>query len=70
VRNTRPMVPLALGENFNPSIAPFVGLMALGFVVGVAGHITKSSGLVLLGLLMIFVATVLLPLLVLGLGPS
>ncbi len=62
------MVPRAIGENFNPSIGPFLGLMALGFVVSVAGHITKSNGLVLLGLFMIFIATVLLPLLVLGIG--
>jgi hypothetical protein len=63
-------MPLALGENFNPSLGPFLGIMVLGFLIAVAGHIQKTSWLVLLGLFLIFLATVLLPLLVLGLGPS
>ncbi len=61
-------MPLAIGENFNPSIAPFLALMVIGFLVALSGHVVKSSGLVLLGLAMIFLATVLLPLLGLGLG--
>ncbi len=61
-------MPLAIGENFNPSIAPFLVLMVIGFLVALSGHVVKSNGLVLLGLAMIFLATVLLPLLGLGLG--
>ena len=66
--NTPPVSPLALGENFNPSIGPFIALIGLGFVVGVAGHITRSNGIVLLGLGMILLGTVLLPLLAFGFG--
>ena len=40
----------------------YIALMGLGFVVGTAGHIVKSKALVAAGILMIFLATVLLPL--------
>jgi hypothetical protein len=40
----------------------YIGLMGIGFVVGVAGHVVKSKTLVAAGILMIFLATVLLPL--------
>jgi hypothetical protein len=36
--------------------------MGIGFIVGTAGHVVKSKALVAAGLLMIFLATVLLPL--------
>jgi hypothetical protein len=45
-----------------PSPAPFVTLMVLGFVVGIAGHLFRSRLIVGLGIVMIFAATVLLPL--------
>ncbi len=47
---------------FSPSPAPFIALMALGFVVGVTGHVYGSRPLVATGIGMIFVATLLLPL--------
>jgi hypothetical protein len=47
---------------FSPSPLPFIGLMALGFLVGVAGHVYGSRPLVAAGIGMIFVATLLLPL--------
>jgi hypothetical protein len=47
---------------FSPSPVPFIALMALGFVVGVAGHVYGSRPLVASGIGMIFVATLLLPL--------
>jgi hypothetical protein len=47
---------------FSPSPAPFVVLMTLGFVVGVAGHAYHSRPLVATGIGMIFIATLLLPL--------
>ena len=47
---------------FSPSPAPFIVLMALGFVVGVTGHVYRSRPLVVSGIGMIFVATLLLPL--------
>ena len=40
----------------------YIALMGLGFVVGVAGHVVRSKTLVAAGILMIFLATVLLPL--------
>ena len=47
---------------FSPSPVPFIALMALGFLVGVTGHVYRSRPLVLSGIGMIFVATLLLPL--------
>jgi hypothetical protein len=47
---------------FSPSPAPFIALMALGFLVGVTGHVYRSRPLVATGIGMIFVATLLLPL--------
>jgi hypothetical protein len=41
---------------------PLIALMGLGFVVGVAGHLTKTRSLVIIGIGMIFVATFVLPL--------
>ena len=40
----------------------YITLMGIGFVVGTAGHIVKSKVLIAAGILMIFLATVLLPL--------
>jgi hypothetical protein len=47
---------------FSPSPVPFVVLMMLGFVLGVAGHVYRSRPLVATGIGMIFIATLLLPL--------
>jgi hypothetical protein len=47
---------------FSPSPVPFIALMALGFAVGVAGHVYRSRPMVAVGIAMIFVATLLLPL--------
>jgi hypothetical protein len=52
-------VPLAA---FDPSPVPFIVLMGLGFLVGVAGHVSRSRPLVATGIGLIFVATLLLPL--------
>ena len=40
----------------------YIALMGIGFVVGTAGHVVKSKAMVATGILMIFLATVLLPL--------
>jgi hypothetical protein len=40
----------------------YIALMGIGFVVGTAGHVVRSKPLVAAGILMIFLATVLLPL--------
>jgi len=47
---------------FSPSPVPFVVLMALGFVVGVTGHVYRSRPLIATGIGLILVATLLLPL--------
>ena len=47
---------------FGASPTPFIVLMVAGFVIGVIGHITRTKGLVALGIGMIFLATFLLPL--------
>jgi hypothetical protein len=47
---------------FSPSPLPFVVLMALGFVVGVTGHVYRSRPVVASGIGLIFIATLLLPL--------
>ena len=47
---------------FAPSPVPFIVLMAIGFLVGVAGHVYRSRPLVVTGIGLIFIATLLLPL--------
>jgi len=44
------------------SFGPYATLMLLGFVVGILGHLTRSRWLVTIGILLIFVAALLLPL--------
>jgi hypothetical protein len=57
-----PTLAHILGAVFDPDPLPFIALMGLGFVIGVAGHIYKSRTAVATGIGMIFVATLLLPL--------
>jgi hypothetical protein len=40
----------------------YIALMGIGFLVGVSGHVVKSKSLVAAGILMVFLATFLLPL--------
>jgi len=47
---------------FAPSPVPFILLMALGFLVGTAGHVYKSDTVVALGIALVAVSTLLLPL--------
>ena len=47
---------------FTPEPGPFIALMALGFLVGTAGHVYKRPGLVITGIGLIFCSTLLLPL--------
>ena len=49
------------GGDFRVSPSFFVVLLAFGFLVGIAGHIVKSRTLVAIGVILIFGATVLLP---------
>jgi hypothetical protein len=43
------------------SIGPYIGLMIAGFVIGSIGHAARSRWLVLVGVIMILLATLLLP---------
>jgi hypothetical protein len=52
-------VPLAA---FAPSPLPFIALMAVGFLIGVGGHVYRSRAAVATGIGLIFTATLLLPL--------
>ncbi|MGZ4271772.1 MAG: hypothetical protein ACXVFN_06290 [Solirubrobacteraceae bacterium] len=48
--------------SFGSNPRPFVALMIIGFVVGVAGHVVRARTLVALGIGLIFLGTFLLPL--------
>lgn len=48
----------------DPDLALFVGIMLAGFVVGTIGHVVHSRALILIGILAIFMATIVLPLLI------
>lgn len=43
------------------SIGPYLALMAIGFVLGAAGHLARARWLVAVGVIMIFLATLLFP---------
>lgn len=47
---------------FDPAPEPFIALMFLGFLVGVAGHVYKKQTLVAVGIAFVFLATLLIPL--------
>ncbi len=57
---------LTLAVALPETITPYLLLMLGGFVVGTAGHLYKSKLVVAIGILMIFAATLLLPLAVLA----
>jgi len=48
--------------DFRVSPTFFVALLGLGFLIGTLGHIVKSRTLVTAGILLIFAATIFLPL--------
>lgn len=49
---------------FGADPLPFVVLMLVGFVVGIFGHITRSRTLVAIGIGLIFLGTLVAPLIV------
>jgi hypothetical protein len=59
-------VVLALNLDTSPfnDLSPraYIALMGIGFIVGTAGHLFRSKTMVAAGVIMIFLATVLLPL--------
>ena len=58
----------ALVPEGDPDVAIFVSIMMLGFIVGTAGHVIQSRRVVILGIVLIFAATVILPLAIFGNG--
>ena len=56
-------MPGLLIAAFDLSPAPFIALMAVGFLVGTAGHVYKSRTAIAIGIALIFMATLGLPLL-------
>jgi len=50
----------------DPDIAPFIILSVLGFSIAVFGHIIKSNTVIATGIIMVFLAVVLLPLITEG----
>jgi hypothetical protein len=43
-------------------IGPYAMLMGIGFLVGIFGHVMRSRWVVVIGVIMIFLATLLFPL--------
>ena len=59
-----PMLNLVapVAEVLPRSIGPYLSLMVLGFLLGIAGHLSRSRWLVAIGVLIIFLSTVIFPL--------
>lgn len=53
---------LELAAIFPEGIDPYIALMVAGFVIGVFGHLFRSRWAVAIGVIMIFLATLLFPL--------
>ena len=49
------------GDGFTTSPTPYVIVLLLGFGIGIAGHVVKSKTMVITGIIMIMLATVLIP---------
>ncbi len=58
------MLAAELVPSGDPNLALFVGIMLAGFVVGTMGHVIHSRTMIILGIVMIFLATIVLPLLI------
>ena len=57
-----PDLMLPLAELLPKTLGPYIGLMMLGFVFAVLGHMSKARWLVAIGVMMIFFATLIFPL--------
>jgi hypothetical protein len=47
---------------FNPSPKPYIALLAAGFLIGALGHLFKAKVMIATGIMLIFSATILIPL--------
>ena len=55
-----PLLPLA--DTLPRDIDPYLALMLAGFIVSIFGHITRARWIVLIGIIMIMLATLIFPL--------
>jgi hypothetical protein len=53
---------MPLADVFPDTVTPYISLMIAGFFVGIVGHVYKNKTVVAFGIMMIFAATLLLPL--------
>jgi hypothetical protein len=61
------MGPLAdLVPTGDPDIAAFVVIVVLGFLIGIAGHVVRSTTLIVLGICLVLLGTIVLPLVLVG----
>jgi hypothetical protein len=56
------MESLSAGALLPESVGPYILLMGIGFAVAILGHLAGSRWLVAVGVIMIFLATLLFPL--------
>jgi hypothetical protein len=56
------MSALSVGAVLPDSIGPYIGLMAAGFAIAILGHLSRARWLVAVGVILIFLATLLFPL--------
>jgi len=57
-----PDLALPLATFLPESFGPYLTLMLVGFGVGIAGHLTANRWLIVVGVILIFLATFLFPL--------
>jgi hypothetical protein len=55
------MSPLSVAALLPESIEPYLGMMAAGFLLGAYGHLIRSRWVVAIGVILIFLATLLFP---------
>jgi hypothetical protein len=46
-------VPILVPAALPTSVGPYVAVMAVGFLVGIAGHMSRSRALVLVGIVIV-----------------
>lgn len=57
-----PEIAPPIAELLPQSMTPYMALMLIGFLVGIAGHVMRLRLMIVAGIMMIFMATVLFPL--------
>ena len=55
------LLSIPSGSLLPDRIEPYVAMMGIGFFLGVFGHLSRSRWLVVIGILLIFLATLLFP---------